>query len=114
MLDTKRDILNKTISSVIRKQEEKALREQLDQFVERLRAEELGRYNRAVKKIKTEHDRILQLIDEKAGEVESIRLGLPLKAKYLEMEETMVEGEIRRRWGAVLSALAEPNTEEDD
>lgn len=112
--ENKRNMLNKVISSEIKRQEEHTEGEKIAGFVRRLREKEETRFNRMINRINQEREAILVMIENKAQSVGSLNLGLPLKEKYLEMEEANTTTEIRHRWKAVLAGLGRFENEEEN
>ncbi len=113
MADKHRDLLNKAVSSEIKRQETKAEEQQLILFVSRLCDVEKRFFQDIIDSLTKEHETILAVIQKKAEEIRLLHLGLPLKMKYLEMEEVNMENEVRRRWQAILANLPKPNPKEE-
>lgn len=110
VLDKKKELVNKVISTQARRQEEK---NQIAGFDKRLQDKEEQYYKHIINRIQKEHETIVKVIEKKAQEAGQLYLGLALKARYVEMEETNLESEICCRWKALLQDLLKPNTEEE-
>lgn len=113
VLDKKKELVNKVISTQARRQEEKTEEDQIAGFAKRLRDKEEQYYKHIINRIQKEHETIAELIEKKAQEAGQLHLGLALKARYLEMEETNLESEICCRWKALLPDVLKPNAEEE-
>lgn len=113
VIDKKKELVNKVISAAVRRKEEKTEEDQIAGFAKRLRDKEEQYYNHIINRIQKEHETIAELIEKKVQEAGQLHLGLGLKARYLEMEETNLESEICHRWKALLPDLLKPNTEEE-
>ncbi|MEW6326006.1 MAG: hypothetical protein AB1487_00160 [Thermodesulfobacteriota bacterium] len=110
VIDKKKELVNKVISAAVRKQEEKTEEDQIADFSQRLRAKEEQYYKHIINRIQKEHRAILEIIERKVQEAGQLHLGLVLKARYLEMEETNLEMEICYRWKSLLPDMLKPNT----
>lgn len=113
VIDKKKELVNKVISAEVRRKEEKTEENQIAGFAKRLQDKEEQYYKHIINRIHKEHETILELIEKKVQEAGQLHLGLALKARYLEMEETNLESEICHRWKVLLPDLLKPNTEEE-
>lgn len=108
----KRNMLNELIAGELQKKEDKKGEEFTAELLDSIRQRQERWYNYALKEIQEQHSSILQYIDEQIEEMRTLRLRLPLKKKYMEMEKKNIQMEVRHKWKSTLSKLLKACTEE--